>query len=64
MDPDAIRAASVLEARGLARFAAQGNIITDDNQLLSYSWSIDPVLEKFQQKAADNLAEIRRLAEQ
>jgi hypothetical protein len=59
MEADGIRSAVVLDSQDLARFAALGRIITDDNQLLAYGWSHDPVLEKFRERAEQNLAAIR-----
>jgi len=63
MDADAIRAAAVLDPEGLAQFAAPGDVITDDNQLLAYGWSSDPALENFQQRARENLARIYAITE-
>lgn len=61
LDAATIRAAAVLDAQGLAQFAAVGNVITDDNQLLAYGWSSDAALDNFQQRAEENLARIARL---
>ena len=61
MDADAIRAAAVLDANGLKQFASIGEVITDDNQLLSYGSARDTALEDFRQRAEENLARINRL---
>jgi hypothetical protein len=62
MNAEAIRTAAILDAKELASLASIGKVITDDNQLLSYGWSKDPVLENFRQRAEQNLARIRNIA--
>jgi len=62
MNGEAIRGAVILNAAGLAQFAESGKVITDDNQLLSYGWSTDPVLDRFKERADRNLVDIHRIA--
>ena len=51
---DSVTGARSVDAESLGRYAQLGDVITDDNQLLSYGWSYDPTLRNFAQRAAMN----------
>ena len=62
LSPDGILAAVSLDATGLGRFVGPGAVITDDNQLLAYSWSFNPRLTNHQRLAAVNLDLVKQAA--
>jgi hypothetical protein len=64
LSAEAIDAAIALDSAGLAVYAQQGEIITDDNQLLSYSWNWlwHPKLDDFTDLSAQNHREVESAA--
>jgi hypothetical protein len=63
LSDDAIRAALDLGPRGLARFARMGEIITDDNQLLSYSlMSLEIARNGIERLTRTNIERVARAA--
>ena len=64
LSPMEIRNACSLSPDELREFAAPGVVVTDDNQLLAYNWTILPGLANFQDRARANLERIRAIAQQ
>jgi hypothetical protein len=64
LSAEAIDAAIALDSAGLAVYAQQGEIITDDNQLLSYrrNWLWHPKLDDFRDLSAQNHREVELAA--
>jgi spermidine synthase len=54
--------AVALDGQALAQFASAGRVITDDNQLLAYSWAIHPALANFNELSELNLSRVRQVA--